>query len=372
MPVPGLHHSHPRRNLAAVADRVIEAYRGGGPLRLGRRRRLIVLAVDGLGYATAARTLHPAVLEPLTSGFPTTTVASLLTSLTGRPTDEHGVVGVRYLHGDGRRAVDCHTGLLSSPGSPAPARPTRSRRFATIFDTLAALGVTSVGLPGALTGLSAPIRRRLLSGCRLAAIGSSRAAPRDIDLADGVSAVLDLAERHSTSADRLTWVYLDLDTHLHSHGVDDAVYRACRAIDQFAERMSRAGAAVLLYSDHGVTPSAPGPDTLALWREADSPRWCRLPAGGAGRVRWLYPHVAQQDRVLRLVRQLPSAVVATPEQLAGWGLIRAGSVAARRLGEVVLLAHGPDFPAADTAAAFEHGSMTADEVLVPLAIWHAD
>jgi hypothetical protein len=32
----------------------------------------------------------------------------------------------------------------------------------------------------------------------------------------------------------------------------------------------------------------------------------------------------------------------------------------------------PDFPAPDPATGFEHGSMTADEVLVPMAIWYPD
>ncbi|MGE5828134.1 MAG: hypothetical protein ACM30G_07165, partial [Micromonosporaceae bacterium] len=144
-------------------------------------------------------------------------------------------------------------------------------------------------------------------------------------------------------------------------------------IDAFAGQMSREGVAVLLYSDHGLASSAPTATTLATWAEADSPRWCRLPAGGAGRVRWLYPHAGQRDRLVGwLADRLPTAVVTTPERLARLGLVRAGSVGARRLGEVVLLARGPDFPAADPTAAFEHGSMTADEVLVPLAVWQPE
>jgi hypothetical protein len=61
--------------------------------------------------------------------------------------------------------------------------------------------------------------------------------------------------------------------------------------------------------------------------------------------------------------------VTRPDELAGWGLVSKGSVGQRRLGEIVMLAHGADFPVPDAAVRFEHGSMTADEVLVPLALW---
>jgi Type I phosphodiesterase / nucleotide pyrophosphatase len=385
--VPGLYRTHPSRNLGAVAAHVVDAYRGQrhqrGRLRLGHRRRLVVLAVDGFGYAIAGQVLTPTALEPLTSGFPTTTAPCLLTSVTGRAADEHGVIGVQYLHPDGRRTVDCHTGRVNSPRcavpprGAVPARPTRAPALPTIFQRLGALGVGSVAVPGALAGLSPALRRRLLRGCHVdeptTHHGDEPAIQQPADLAAAVAAVLarvgDLAR---TGEPALTWAYLDLDSHIHRHGNDRAVLAAGRAIDAFADRLRRDGVAVLLYSDHGLAANAPGARTLEVWHEADSPRWCRLPAGGAGRVRWLYPHAGRRDRLIGwLSERLPGVVVTTPERLAELGIIRAASVGARRLGEVVLLAQGPDFPAADSAA-FEHGSMTADELLVPLAIWQPE
>jgi hypothetical protein len=49
--------------------------------------------------------------------------------------------------------------------------------------------------------------------------------------------------------------------------------------------------------------------------------------------------------------------------------VAAGSIGQRRIGEIVLIATGPDFPTPEPAVPYEHGSMTADEVLVPLAVW---
>jgi hypothetical protein len=51
--------------------------------------------------------------------------------------------------------------------------------------------------------------------------------------------------------------------------------------------------------------------------------------------------------------------------------VAAGAVGQRRLGEIILMATGPDFPVPDAGTAYEHGSMTAQEVLVPMAIWSA-
>ncbi|MGE5827312.1 MAG: alkaline phosphatase family protein, partial [Micromonosporaceae bacterium] len=227
--VPGLYHTHPRHNLTAVAAQIVDAYRGQGRLRLGHRRRLVVLAVDGFGYATARQLLAPTALEPLTSGFPTTTASCLLTSITGRPADEHGVIGVQYLHADGRRTVDCHTGGLARPRSVAPARPTRAPGLPTIFQRLAGLGVASVAVPGALTGLSPALRRRLLRGARIEAVSASADAH---SLPDAVaSALARVGDLIRSGAAELTWAYLDLDSHIHRHGTDSAVLTAGRAID---------------------------------------------------------------------------------------------------------------------------------------------
>src|SRR5579859_1161686 len=97
-PFAGLYRRHPERNLAAIGQVIAGSLRGEGPVALGRRPGLVVIAVDGLGYGYARASLTSAELSPLTSEFPTTTVACLMTSVTGQPADRHGFVGVQYLH----------------------------------------------------------------------------------------------------------------------------------------------------------------------------------------------------------------------------------------------------------------------------------
>lgn len=375
LPVRDLYGRHPEHNLAAVAAAIRLSFEGAGPARLGAARRLVVIAVDGLGYDRAADALHPAALRPLTSEFPTTTIACLMTSVTGQPACDHGFIGVQYLHEDGLRTVNCHDGQLTEPVSPAdegepwPARPTATPALPTIFDELALRGIAATALPNELSFVHAGIRERLLHGV-------ARVAEPLPQLADPVRLVQACGDQIRSAAQAspsgLIWAYLDLDTHHHRNGFDAPLRAAVAELDQLAGRLCEDGSSVLIFSDHGLTPSQPGQETLAFWQETTSERWCRLPPGGAGRARWVYPQPRYEDKVAgRLAAHLGDAVLASHDDLAAWGLAGAGSVGQRRLGELVLLARGPDFPAADASTGYEHGSMTADEVLVPMATWSA-
>jgi Type I phosphodiesterase / nucleotide pyrophosphatase len=349
-------------------------------VELSSHRSLAVLAVDGLGYHVAAAGLAPDVLAPLTTSFPSTTTTALLSSLTGSTPSEHGVIGVQYLHSDGRRGYNAVTGEVTEPGgagaglaagpgvSPDPA-------VRTVFMALRDLGVAAFCLPGELAAVPAAWRDRAFAGSRVLDGRGRAAAPAGEPGIAGVHGIVDAVTRDLTDTlDRypgsLVWAYLNLDDHLHRHGPDQDIELACAAVNSLARRLSTQGTAVVLYADHGCVASRPSAETMAVWDEVTSPRACRLPAGGAGRVRWLYPHAGGARRLADELRsRLPGVVVSSPEELSRWGVVEPGSIGYARLGEVVLLALGPDFPVPDPALAYEHGSLTAEEILVPLAVW---
>jgi hypothetical protein len=366
LPLPDLHRRHPERNMGAVAAAITGAYRDTGPVRLGPSRSLVVIVVDGLGFAHAATALKPDVLLPLTSEFPTTTIACLLTSVTGRPAGTHGFIGVQYLHADGLRTVNCHDGQTAIPNGLGPSRPTRTPALRTVFDDLAGAGVPAVMLLNELAALDGDVLGRLTHGARPSPGPSLPPAANPPKLVETFGEQVAANVMPGT----VTWAYLDLDSHIHRHGFDPMIQTAAAGLDRLARRLRDEGAAVLLFSDHGLTPNHASADTLRTWQAATNERYCRLPAGGAGRTRWIYPHPRHEDRLAgRLARNLPDAIVTGPEQLAAWGLIEDGCIGQRRLGEIVLLARGPDFPVPDATSAYEHGSMTADEVLAPMAVW---
>lgn len=368
-PIDGLYRRHPERNLAAIGDAIVQSLRGGGPVALGPRGGMVVIAVDGLGYSHALSTLTSAELSPLTSEFPTTTIACLMTSVTGEPAHRHGFIGVQYLHADGWRLVNCHDGSTTGRARSAAARPTQTPLLSTIFDTLGACGVPAMVLPNELAGLHADTRDRLLHGAKIA----GPALPAITDPVDLVRALGDqITAAIAATPDAMIWAYVDLDRHVHSRGFDQRAAAAMTTLDEVARRLRDGGTSVLVFSDHGLARSSPSPHAVAAWQAAASERWCRLPPGGAGRVRWLYPHPRHADRLAGLLAsQLADAAVVTSDQLAELGFVAPGSVGQRRLGEIILIATGADFPVPDDTAAYEHGSMTAGEVLVPMAVWPA-
>jgi type I phosphodiesterase/nucleotide pyrophosphatase len=392
LPVAGLFRSHESQNIGVIASCIVDAYRRQSLIELGPARSLAVLAVDGLGYGLAAQWLAPDVLIPLTTTFPSTTTTALAASLTGRTPSGHGVIGVQYLHPDGARGYNCITGEITEPNSAGAIRPSPDPVTTTAFTTLRDLGIPSFSLPGELAALSAQWRKLALDGSTVVAgstecgstgragstgldgqvPGSGPPGPpgeRGVDeIVDAVTRDLrEVLDRHRGAP---VWAYLNLDDHLHRHGPDHDIERACQAINSLAMALSAEGTAVLLYTDHGCAASRPSAATMAVWDEVSSQRTCRLPAGGAGRARWLYPRIGAAQSVADELRaRLPDAVVTSPAELSRWGLVEAGSIGYARLGEVVLLARGPDFPVPEPELAFEHGSLTAQEILVPLAVW---
>ena len=347
-PAPGLYRTHPVANLTAVAGAIRDAYLGEGPITLGPARRLVVLAVDVLGYRAAADTLTPAWGTALTSEFPSTTVACMLTAVTGRRASDHGLIGVHQLHPDGLGAVNCFDGVRDEPTGAAPARPTRTPDLPTVFTEVDA---PTVALPNELATLHADVVGRLFAGC-------DTVAPPGTAIEAAVAA----------TPTGLIWCYFDLDTHAHRHGLDAAYRQAVGELNVLASRLSAAGTAVALFSDHGLALHRPTTPTLSAFAAAAEE--CRLPPGGAGRVRWLYPHRARADRIAaRLAERIPDAYVVDPDTLAAWGMVKAGSIGQHRMGEIVLVAHGPDVPGPDSSATYEHGSMTAEEILIPFMTW---
>jgi hypothetical protein len=176
---------------------------------------------------------------------------------------------------------------------------------------------------------------------------------------------------HRADMPLLVWTYVNLDDHVHRHGYDARAMRATGALERHARSWARRGWTVLAHSDHGQVPCAADPELEAAWARIDTPALCRLPAGGAGRVRWLYPREGRAAEALdRLGAALDGhALVVSAEDLPGLGLADLTPGVRARIGGVVAIATSPRFPLPVPGMAFEHGALSPDEMLVPLATW---
>ena len=105
-----------------------------------------------------------------------------------------------------------------------------------------------------------------------------------------------------------------------------------------------------------------------------SPQAC-LPIGkgygGAGRVRWSYPRPRYARELAERLQDLlcEHALVAHREDLPALGLPDFVDRKQESVGSVVAIALDCNFPTPYSEAAYDHGSIMLDELLVPFAVY---
>lgn len=336
---------------------------------------VIVLALDGLAYHAAAAALEHAELAALRSTFPSTSATAWLTSVTGLEASEHGVVGTVYREPGTDRLVDVITGETTAPFETAPATEETQPpvlTFPTIFDKARTLGAEPLAIGAELAAPRGPWISALLHGATLR-VDNPTPALTVSAIVERIARDVEAVIGQPRTDPLLLWAYVNLDGHVHRNGYDAALLAALRFLDETADRWADRGWTVLAHADHGQVPVTPDPELAARWAALDQPRHCRIPSGGAGRVRWLHPRAGHEERLARELRAAlgEHAFVFTPDELDDRGLMSVSPIVRARIGEIVAVAASPRFPVPDPSSAYEHGSITEDELLVPFAAWGA-
>ncbi|MGF1646856.1 MAG: alkaline phosphatase family protein [Kineosporiaceae bacterium] len=338
-------------------------------------RAVVVVLVDGLGAALLeARGGHapylrglaehhpPGLLPRLTSAFPSTTAASLATLGTGLPPGRHGVVGYDVLDPERDRVVN----QLQWPDD---LDPREWQQCPTVFETAAAAGVSVVRVgPKAFDG----------SGLTAAALRGGRYAA-----AESLGARVDATARALRTGERsLVYLYWgELDRTGHDRGSESLEWtRQLEDLDRQLARLSAAcppGTLILVTADHGMV-DVPVANRVDVATRPDLTAGVRR-AGGEPRTVYLWPEPGRQAEVADRWRDgLGDAVEVLTRADAvarGWfgaapdprALARAGELVVLARGRVVVLdsrRHRRDV----LALVGWHGSLTAEEVEVPLLV----
>lgn len=354
-----------RFSLADVLPNCLAAVRGEvGSLGLAAVDHAVVLLVDGLGQRAleahrghARRLLGAPVAGVIQSVFPTTTASALASLTTGTLPGSHGLIGYTGFDPGGERVVNLLTGW------GADLDPATWQRVPTVFERASA-----VGIPAFAVG---PARYR--------DSGFSAAVLRGAAYRTGESLATRLAEVariHAESDRSLTYVYApEVDVAAHATGLASTAWLTAleevdAAVGAFVPRLGgRAG--LLVTGDHGgldvpveaqvivdrallegVRLVSGEPRCLALHLEPGTD-------AAAVRDRW---QVAEGTR----------AWVATADEAIAAGHFGDVDPGVRsRIGDVLVAARARvayylDPDDRGRAMVGQHGSLTPDEVAVPL------
>lgn len=319
-------------------------------------RDIVVFGLDGIKFGLARSVWCNASVTLYTSVYPTTSSTAWLTSLTGLGPEDHGIPGVVFTDDCGQLInVFQHTGKLRSP------------IIRNIFTDGAELGFRSIAIMGDWEPFDCTWRDLLLAHAH--AVRGYRFYTADVPLAPRqiagtiAEAVAEARRKRVTNEPLLIWCFVDIDRHIHYSGYDSEVIDLLGEIERLAVQMVEDNTLVVAHSDHGLTLTNHSESIAAALKDAQDRFNCR--SGGCGRTRWFYSDYRDRSALIGTLQEtLPESVrIFVPESV-----FAPHSLSTSRIGDVMLMAEGHEF-VTFAGQKFDHGSRTADEIEVPIAIW---
>jgi hypothetical protein len=348
---------------------------GSEVLGLPEARHIVLLLIDGMGwnllhtYAEEAPFLAGLAGRSITAGFPSTTATSLASVGTGMAPGAHGVVGLAFDVGENTpmnalgwtAQGDGHVRDLRDRFPPEDVQP-----LPTTFERMAAHGVAvRVVLPGQFVG--GGLTRAVLRGGQHWGVRA---------LGDLVAALTGEPESDRT----FRYGYhgdLDLIGHVYGPGTDPWRYQLAQ-VDRLVETVARrlpAGGLLLVTADHGMVQVGEA-DRIDAAGLLDGVRLL----AGEPRARHVYAEPGAEADVLVTWRESlgTRATVLTRDEAvdAGWfGHVQ--DRIAPRIGDIVAACTGttaitrPETEPVLSELTGQHGSLTEDELLIPLLTYSA-
>ena len=371
------------RSLGELVPSLLSSLGAAGfanPLAIEPAARVCLVLVDGLGWeglranAAAAPFLNSIAREPLTTGFPATTAASLSSLATGVPPGEHGLVGYTMALPGYERAFNTLTWSLYGVGPRVDlvneVVPEAFQPIPTLAERAATTGLRTHHLGPAFherSGLTRAIGR----GERFHA-------------ADSLEAVSDGAVRLLNAPRAFVFAYHPrLDAAGHVHGVASQDWKdELVGVDQAARLLAEqlpADTLLVISGDHGMVDLRPE-ERLDLADDADLAAGVRILAGEA-RARYVGTEPGATGDVLDAWRSMlgDRMWVWTREEAIATGIFgpRVNERARERMGDIVAAAHGlvgivqREVDPAQARLNGHHGSLTPAEQLVPLLVYRS-
>jgi len=343
---------------------IVPALVAGAPLDAlpdiaAKSTRAVLLVVDGLGWNQLsarhhlAPTLAAASGGPITTVAPSTTATALTSIATGTPPGEHGVVGYR---------IKTHEGVMNCLRWSTPKGDAHNSVVPQDFQPI----------PPFL-GSGPPV----VTQAEFRTTGFTKAHLRECEWFGWYTpfSIVSQTQAALATGARFVYAYYDgLDKIAHAHGLGSAHYEhELRGVDRLVADLRAElpdDTALLVTADHGLVEVGDRVEPL-------DPAVAAIASSFSGEARFLWCH-GRSDRVEDL---MDAAIAAHGSQC--WVVSRQQMLdehwfgpiithdARSRLGEVAIIPHEPiallEPGSPDTSwLRGRHGSLTADEMLVPL------
>jgi hypothetical protein len=329
------------------------------PAAAAGAERVVLLVLDGLGWnqlasrRAAVPTLSGLDGGPITTVAPSTTASALTSISTGLPPGQHGIVGYRIaVHGEVLNVLRWNT----ASGDARQTIPPGKLQLHPSFGGQRPPVVTRAEFAG--------------SGFTLAHLEDTRFT--------GYRTLGTLAAevvRLARAGEPFVYAYYEgLDKVSHEYGLGAQYDEELRWIDHLvATLLDRlpGGTVLVVTADHGQV-EVPQSDVLELPADVQSHVASQ---SGEGRFRWLHARGGRSGAMLDAARGLlgeQAWVRSRDEAIAeGWYGPVVTDAAAGRLGDVLLAAKGTfafndPYDTGPYVLIGRHGSLTEDEMLVPL------
>ncbi len=346
--------------------------------------RVLLVIVDGLGFHRTARFLDGArdsalariaktgSLRPITTVFPTTTVAALSTYSTGLAPVQHGLIGYRlYLRETSAVTNMIQLSVVGGDDAPAAAAGLNVDALLpcpTVYERLGGEGVTThTLLPRYIAG----------SGLSRILYRGATHIHSVVSLADMLTFARHILERAARRT-LVTLYWPELDSVAHTRGPDSDAYKAeLQSFDDAlrCELLGRVDRTLLiLSSDHGFVTmepedyrplsSLPGLQERLLLRPVGEPRASYLFFRQGSGAPWALPAALDDGLVALDARAAVDAGLLGPGVPHAEILSRIGDVLVVSTGKAGLYHPYPDSPFLRGM----HGGLTEDELYVPLFV----
>jgi len=309
----------------------------------------------------------------LSSVFPSTTSVVWPSVITGTFPSEHGIYGTSFLHENlnknyiwisntsnhkgERKVVDDKNLKLNLSGKK------------TVFEKLKCKNIVSYYLGSHGQGVFNPLRNELTKGSIYIKPGDQYSELKK-DPQKLVNYFLDKNEElfKKNEGKRLIWNYIDFDDFIHENGyLLLSKLLDWNTIFNFWDKNEK-NKLFLFISDHGQVQQEPF--DFSILKASDSNPDLKYNAGGAGRVMYFYPEKGKEDTVYKWVKNIvgKDGIVFRKDELITDGLIEKNAVGLDRIGSIVAIATSPKFPSAGNKYKMEHGSISSEEMFIPLLI----